>query len=189
MKNEEILKELNDITNRIEVIKKQIEKPKFKNGKWYKDLQTKKLFFIVDFIDIMQVRAFGFDAYGNWHTDNGYYDWGCDGCTEATRTEVHQALKKEAVKRGLWGDVKIKAHVNPFKYESINTGDFITGLQGGDTFYNANGAIFYNGTWAEIQKTMTIDDLAANLSNGNYDEVINYITENKTQIIETLNSL
>lgn len=138
--------------------------------------------------------GYGLSYSGTWTNNFGYsQDTKDESFIKTARlmtpTEVQEALEKEAVKRGLWGDVKINAHVNPHKYESINTGDFITGFQGGDTFYNDNGAIFHNGTWATPIKTMTIDELASEISYTTKDKVVNYLTENKTKIIETLNNL
>lgn len=186
MKTESILKELNDITNRIEVIKKQIEKPEFEVGSYWEH-STGEVCLIFGYEDIHSgtVKCRHISSDSKEFAYHGIYTMK----RKLTPTEVQEALEKEAVKRGLWGDVKINAHVNPHKYESINTGDFITGFQGGDTFYNDNGAIFHNGTWATPIKTMTIDELASEISYTTKDKVVNYLTENKTKIIETLSNL
>lgn len=184
MKNElETLKEMRaDIDAKIE----KLSKPEFEVGKWYKSHDGTRLWHMVS-IDGITQNSYGFYNNGKWHS--GFRSSEESEFRLATPTEVQQALEKEAVKRGLWGDVKINAHVNPHKYESINTGDFITGFQGGDTFYNDNGAIFHNGTWATPIKTMTIDELASEISYTTKDKVVNYLTENKTKIIETLSNL
>lgn len=46
-----------------------------------------------------------------------------------------------------------------------------------------------DGIWATPIKTMTIDELANELSYTTADKAKDYLTENKQQIIETLNTI
>lgn len=188
-----------DMNKRIDEIKSKIEKPAFEVGKWYKGNHrgVDYLWFAkeCDKDDTTWIRGYGFTdgEYSNSHNLRiTHFNF-----VPATPTEVQQALEKEAVKRGLntykvnclrgWHKDERQEFYTDRELEFVFESDKNMLWIDGSCYLSM--CIFNNGTWATPIKTMTIDDLAANLSNGNYDEVINYLTENKAQIIETLNNL
>ena len=196
MKTESILKELTDMTNRIEEIKKQIEKPEFEVGKWYKDISNESIFCLTEYNGIgKKCNTYGFDFAGNWMNeakDSYKRIFGAstvDNTIPATYTEVQESLKKEAVKNYPIGtkylstdtktSQKVKGEFTVYKNDS---GYYMTDGWG--------GIVFQNGTWAEIQKTMTIDEIVNDIhSCTNKGTIRNLLIDNKTQIIETLNSI
>lgn len=200
MKNEAILKELNDMTNRIEEFKKQIEKPEFEVGKWYKSEENKKChstLFYCTRINEDRMYGYGF-VNSEWENDSSI--WIADkenNCIEATPTEVQEALEKEAVKRGFKEGEKVTAILGKGKIKT-------TWILGKLTyrkclsewiFGDGNYCIFNYGVWAEIQKTMSTLDYVkefyetSSINLANRNELIAYIKNNNLQIIETLNNL
>ena len=173
-------------------------KPKFELNKWYKDLENKALYCIAEFNGIGENgKNYGFDYNGDWmELGNRVFDK--DTTKEvrlATPTEVQEALEKEAVKRGFKEGVKFKV----LDVETIFTFKKIWFSKNNlNMAWSSDcGIIFNNGTWATPIKTMTIDELASDiklsihLNNTKSLEynIFKYLTENKSQIIETLNNL
>lgn len=165
-------------------------KPEFEVDKWYKSTVDKSIYCITEFNGIGQIgRNYGFNYNGDWmELDKRTFDK--DTTKEvrlATPSEVQEALEKEAVKR-YKGNNKVKCLL----INSIVTFD----LECEVWFNEINNSLFVgriklfdNGIWAEIQKTMTIDELINDLYNKNHYRLGVYIKDNKTQIIETLNNL
>ena len=178
-------------------------KPDFEVGKWYK-------------ISLMSAHNsdehvpalvcfqgdnkdhYGFSYSGNWtNTFGTRKDSGILGiATLATPTEVQQALEKEAVKRGFVANIKVKDKglclsnkdyfISPtpkYQFASCNNRFWVKSKDG----YSI--CIFDKGIWATPIKTMTIDELEHGLRAAYPYGYNKYLTENKTQIIETLNSI
>lgn len=139
--------------------------------------------------------GYGLSYSGTWTNNFGYsqdtkYESFIKTARLMTHTEVQQALEKEAVKRGFKEGVKVKGF-------NKNWGPYIIGedknnfeLYSNNTMFSLNDVcLFDNGVWASIVKLMSLDDIAHELVKLTKAEKIVYLTENKTQIIETLNNL
>lgn len=142
--------------------------------------------------------GYGLSYSGTWTNNFGYsqdtkYESFIKTARLMTHTEVQQALEKEAVKRGFKEGVKfITAYKNQTlqEYKVIDKfyyEDNIGGLK--SCLCSGNGYIFCNGIWAEIVKPMSLEELCGNLDKMRLYQIQTYLTENKTQIIETLNNL
>ena len=165
-------------------------KPELKSG-WYKNNNVPKWLM---YFDLENDKRCGLDCDGVWYTDTKANDWiSVEGNYLATPTEVQEALEKEAVKRGFKEGVKfITAYKNQTlqEYKVIDKfyyEDNIGGLK--SCLCSGNGYIFCNGIWAEIVKPMSLEELCGNLDKMRLYQIQTYLTENKTQIIETLNNL
>lgn len=185
MKTEAILKELNDITNRIEVIKKQIEKPENVSG-WYKSSRHNEWLVCYDFENKL-IYGFIFGT-GKWFHRELSSVRPDDDDYLATPTEVQQALEKEAVKRGFKVGSKVKY------IGGQSTGIIVSGYENefresDNEFYFNNILVFEKGVWAEIIHTLTIDDIASKLIGLDLEDTKSELIRMKTQIIETLNNL
>lgn len=170
-------------------------KPEFEVGKWYK-IKYESGTAIINYIE--KHKSYGFSYNSNWSNDFDVYGYENPiTYTEATPTEVQEALEKEYSKRGYergkWIDLDRKDITNTckeykivFEYDSVENKLWVQGC----------GVVFQNGAWAEIQKTMTIEELASEFDKKYRGSVFNleaffrqYLTENKSQIIETINSI
>jgi len=127
---------------------------KLEVGKWYKSLEhPEQLIFILDFKDVQKIKAYGFDIYGIWKSDEGRFSWGLpeDGKYKpATPEEIKTALEKEAVKRGYKEGVRIKSFNKKYGICMIAKND-------GTIFENnelwiGGCRVFSEGTWATIIK-------------------------------------
>ena len=143
-----------------EVFKKELEV-----GKWYKD-EGKFMFCFQGIYSREHVsKAYGFTRSGKWHENLGIgNDW---EYKEATDQEVFEALKNEAVKRGLADGVYINI-INNYPHEHLV--DRITGkfdyeevpggrYEGKMALRDSDGnIIFINGQWATITPTITKEE-------------------------------
>lgn len=157
----EAISQVNDKFEALRVDMLKEVKPAYEVGKIYKDPKSKLMMRIVEFIDTMQVRAYGFEEHGTYCKDDGYFSWGCDGCVEATEVEWFEVLKKEAVKRYDKKTVVCLDNNNhkslidfskhsEFKYEPVVYNDcslFIGMIEfNGDV----RACVFDAGIWAEV---------------------------------------
>lgn len=141
---------------------KQDIKPEFKTG-WYKVNRYNDW---LNYYDFENKIRYGFDQYGNWMNPHSfdYYmhliNKDIDGGISATESEVFEALKKEAIKRGFKeGCVANNSKVHGCIYENnkLDSGysfHFIDGglYYGNLEFNDSQWCIFKNGKWAEIIK-------------------------------------
>lgn len=204
---------MENIETKIEQLRKEfnskldeILKPKFEVGKWYKakniksNLYNNSLINVIEFNEDGTYNGYGFDYSGNWFNKKNCGDIFTKELirTEATPKEVEEALIKEAVKRGFKEGVRVDRSI--FKNMSLPTticDENFTSNSNEFIFYEkhnvlrlGNYGIFYNGKWAEIVKTKTIDEVAEELSKLHYSSsYIVYLTENKQDIINALNNL
>lgn len=119
-------------------------------GKWYFQTDSKAL------INFQGGKSgYGFCANGNWNDLSNYWsfkeyrhEW-----REATKQEVFETLKNEAVRRGFKEE---------FYFKCLKNGNIIScdGLFGfsKNTLYSNRGVVFYNGQWAEIIPTLTKEE-------------------------------
>lgn len=156
-------------------IKKEIENElpelfrlNFENGQWYKSKNGSLCCRVEG-----GYKNYGFNAAGEYIADNSWLDDDNDEWKEFTEKttleEVEKALIVEARRKGLWGDVKIKAHADNGEYfngdsPKLNAGWFVKGVfSKASVMYNCNGMIFWKGKWATIiespKKKMTISDI------------------------------
>ncbi len=187
-----ILKE--ELNSRIDAVIAKIEKPHFEAGKWYKINSDSK---------IVCCYKGACDGYG---IDSGY-NWSdsllmseINLWSLATEKEVEEALTKEAVKRGFKEGVTIdKTNIPMYKNNSYKiwkaTNNKFTYYKNFNILEIGNDCIFQQGTWATPIKTKTIEELAIEFDNfaKNSSNIHlyfkEYLTENKQEIIETLNNL
>lgn len=115
---------------------------------------------------------------------------------QAKESELFEALKKEAIKRGFKEGVIFLTPSDKRKY--IAKGNILAWNSTstfGLTFSGSEGLILDNGVWAEIIKENTLDDVCTKLYNfsglidlnpGNYKK---YLIENKLTLIKILNEI
>ena len=124
-------------------------------GKWYKG-EKNILIYITSFNDINNINGYGFIKDGSWSGSRGNFEWGLSvKCVEANESEVFEALKNEAFKRGFcsvgicFRDSIGRESKTTGKVESHN-GSANFGITNADNMW-----IFRNGVWAEIIPTIT----------------------------------
>lgn len=146
---------------------KQDIKPKFEVGKWYTYLNAICCY-------TGNNEGYGFHAYGEWATDIKISIpeiW-----IPATESEVFEALKKEAIKRGFKEGATIISYLPSYgyndkrKYTLNNCGASYE--KHNNALRMGGSAIFHNGKWAEIIKDEPIKiggyEVKKN-ENGSYD--------------------
>lgn len=154
---------------------KQDIKPTFEVGKWYKtDCLNGSLFCITELpIELNEVKGYGFEN-GYWYhkTTCGYWTLEEKHNTRpATESEVFEALKKEAIKRGFKKGCKVKNNktIKEGRIYNIESDTF----NYTDNTLTINGIyIFWDGVWAEIIKDEPIKIggyEVKKLENGSYD--------------------
>jgi hypothetical protein len=166
----------------------------FEVGKWYKTTIDKTTTIInYQFTDKEDgaFRGYGL-GYANLWADNVRIS---EDAILATPKEVEAALTKEAVKRGFLKTKKVK---NNFTIEE----GFIYDITNDKFYFDitlnrlslAGIYIFQNGSWAEIIKEKTLDELASEFKT--YKHMRNsaqafseFLTENKQEVINILNNL
>jgi len=152
---EQLKKQLNDIQDKI----KQMEKPKLKVGKWYKNLTWKgSMFYNTGDMNSLKTLylGYGFSYNGIFHSleqqKREEAGWSInDEYVLATDEEVKEALIKEAKKRGFKEGVKVK---NGFTVEegrvyNINANNFAY-CSDRNSLTLGGIYIFQNGIWSEI---------------------------------------
>src|SRR6478752_8293686 len=122
-------------------------------GKWYKSTLSNCLANIQELFN-KDFKAYGFDDLGVWvelksDWTNNHNNW-----TEATESEIFEALRDEAVRRGFVEGVWIKIEgINDFIHKGCHSS-----FSGGFVYHKGknilecdrgNGRIFDNGKWAE----------------------------------------
>jgi hypothetical protein len=112
-----------------------------------------------------RIIGYGFDFTGEYFESNAI--WGAEDVYElATETEVFEALKNEAIKRGFKEGVKYRTGTNS---TYIASGGLTLDVFDLDLRLRFNGGliglIFENGKWATIIKEPTIE------LNGEYTKV------------------
>lgn len=195
--------EINKLQTQLDELKSKIEKPKFEVGDWvkltdsYAQVLKKDMCFQILRPQSEDGYCYYVDHFAFGIEDRNFLAPYYHILTKATPKEVEEALTKEAVKRGytktnfkcLTGKT-VKLYENP-KYFYIKSCNRL--YYGTPT--NAN-CVFENGTWATLIKTKTIDEIGLNFSsymsksqNTVSQDLAKYLTENKQEIIETLNNL
>jgi len=128
-------------------------------GVWYKRPHNKALFCIVGNPENEPFEVYGFDMSGNWMKQNEHTDRKVQTFKEdevkATESEVFEALKNEAVKRGFVGN----QFINIYDLGFVNDDLIIGGnLEWDGTYLNFGGkgtAIFHNGVWGSVVHSIT----------------------------------
>lgn len=142
-----------------EVFKSEI---KLQIGKWYKSLDHPKwMFCVTDIIEkAKRVKGYGFGSNGLWMeniSDETWEFYEFDRCIEVSESEILEALKNEAVKRGF---IEGAHFINTIGQEVICEGE----IKKCDSspkghfeldFGDGNGLIFDDGKWAYIILTIT----------------------------------
>jgi hypothetical protein len=147
------------------------EAEEFELGKWYKSKEDDNfLLYVLDILDLDNVRGYGFDKYKQWNDDDSEHGWCLRNKVLATEEEVENALIKEAKKRGFstlgnkfvssiddGGHVRV---ISPFCGESVdNINKFYFDVDGYlrykerinvDDGLCSNPAIFKDGVWVDI---------------------------------------
>lgn len=189
--------EIAKLQTQLDELKSKIEKP-YTVGKWYKT-KTGLLINYQGDRNKNEYLAYGFSTTNYWHDKSSF--GGYDELTQATPKEVEEALTKEAVKRGFKDGVKVKG----VKYDTLRTVNNPSNIDfwmkdnvlwmDADTLCNSID-IFRCGVWGEVIKTKTIEELVNDIvceypmQKFSLDVFIKqYLTENKQEIIETLNNL
>jgi len=116
----------------------------------------------------------------------------CTMKRKLTTTEVQQALEKEAVKR--YGELKVGDKVKGHWGDEIKTmkdqRDYYLSIDSQHIYFGINNVcLMWDGKWAEIIRTLTIDDIASKLIGLDLEDTKSELIRMKTQIIETINSL
>lgn len=196
MKN---IEELKKIKEALEVLINESEKPKFEVGKWYKSHDNTRMWFIKNLIGADQ-ESYGFYNFSNW-VDSGIRSSCKSEFRLATKSEVQEALTKEAIKRGFKEGVKFKTCLGNIRtglgeFEFLSYDNILRFKSCEETGRCPN--IFKNGEWAELIKTKTIDEIATSIRNFHFstsgsleENLIKYFSkeENKQDIINALNNL
>lgn len=130
-------------------------KPVLEVGKWHK---TKFVLINITNIDEKgKVYGYGWDlCSGIWYgSDND--DWGVDNAIEATESEVFEALKNEAVRRGYknGNHYCLNSCITEKKVKDNYFFDY------GNLWYGTNisaNCVFKKGKWAEIIPTISKEE-------------------------------
>ena len=180
-----------ELNSRIDAVIAKIEKPQFEVGKWYKTDTDNAIFYITEITEKFNNphKSYGILRTGTWD-DECYRNFKND-FRLATPKEVEEALKKEILKKFNSGN-KFKCLANG-RETNFDDVDFSLFEKNGRIYSNAS-VVYENGIFATPIKTMTIDELATELQeytkkdpNSTYhSDYVNWFTENKQQIIETL---
>ena len=201
MQNKELTKELNALQEKfnkeIEDVKKKCEdKPFFKVGDYveWMGFNSAKGRIVKQNGDCYRLSLDFSNTPSTTH-DSCHYS----NLRLLTPEEVEKALTKEAVKRGFKEGVKVGGFWVEITYNiKPNNCDknykYYLGSNN-EPHFSLNGVcIFLNGTWAEIIKEKTLDEIAYEMVNYNFRDVNQsaeyiktYLTENKEEIINALN--
>lgn len=124
---------------------------------WYKHTDNKRSDWIV-YVDFSTGKYFGLGAF-SWIEKDSCLDGMLDyviynKCIKATKQEVFEALKKEAVKRGF---KKRGGYFKCLKNGNIISCDGLFGFST-NTLYSNRGIVFDNGKFAEIIPTLTKEE-------------------------------
>jgi hypothetical protein len=191
MQNEELTKELNLLQEKfkkeIEDVKKKYEKVEKING-WYKDDKFPNW---IAYYDFDNNTMYGIDSSNEWFNMSIY---AFKNNRLATPEEVEAALTKEAVKRGFKEGVKLCGKIGSedlsYEFEKWKYYELDNRLE----LYGSN--VFDNGTWAEIIKEKTLDELASeyynfrqNWGDATCEAFKAFLKENKQEVINILNNL
>ena len=142
----------------------EVFETKLEVGRWYKYPKQGYADIMFCFQGVYSInntsKAYGFTRDKNWHEILGVDEFEIKEYIEATDSEVLEALKNEAIKRGfeennyrclvlpsLTHNVKMNYFYNSSE-NTLRVGE-ITGFQ---------NVIFDNGKWAEIIKTYTKEE-------------------------------
>ena len=139
----------------------------YKEGKWYKNPESKFMVLIKEIID--DNNCYGYYFCGSEGIYKGLNDVGLSKCIEATNKEVEQKLIEEAKRRGFNEGVKFKSLSENGKIRTISdkiridyyiSTNILTISTSEEEWDNkrdvqSNPTIFKDGVWAEI-----IDDKA-----------------------------
>lgn len=133
-------------------------------GKWYKYnahglsffYVTKISFFYVTKIEGKKVFAYGFNYKGVWRYDSEWFEidnYIPEILEIATESEVFEALKNEAVRRGFVGNYFESVELKDITYCCNSYFTFNHGI-----LYSNGSSIFCRGKWAEILETISKQD-------------------------------
>jgi len=202
MQNEELTKELNLLQDKfnkeIEDVKKKYEKPMFEVGKYIAWIDEINFYAAHKDCLAIIVKDMGEDVNVKWISKTTQMDGVYSKSNFYllnTSQEVESALTKEAVKRGFKEGVKFKPVTPNVHNETIATCNdtfkyWDKPLHGHDAGLSSNkNWIFQNGTWAEIIKEKTLDELASELSYTTLEDIKHKLIKNKQEVINILNNL
>jgi hypothetical protein len=152
---EQLKKQLNDISDKI----KQLEKPQFEVGKWYKieDLSETGVVCIKEIRDNYILVYGKFPLLSDWQDSWEIKSDSIYGkeMTPATDKEVEEALKAEAVKKGIKVGVTLDRQNLVYNKHKVTINkefaewEFVPRL---NQLMHHGVAVFEEGNWAEIVK-------------------------------------
>lgn len=159
------------IINDIREMKNEI-KPKLEVGKWYKDTQGVKMWFVESIehtIKHTSITAYGINGVGNWSESlsRTAFRVGKDGYKLATDAEVEAMLIKEAKERGVW-DIKLEIDAE---------GDRVSGNFSGsynsidNRLFSPCMLVFSKGNWVSPPESIpeyTIQQLIEKVGEGDF---------------------
>lgn len=167
-----------DWKKRIEEVAPELFKSRLEAGKWYKEKSGLGIGYRLMFCKEIKEDSFtgyGFCSAGNWQNKTTY----CfGGFRPSTETEVFEALKKEAVRRGFKEGTVYKCAWNqvcnptpkPLQIHNVFLIDnYMTDGRG--------GCIFYNGKWAEIISNPIPKSLQKAIDKIGKDKIIEILTK------------
>lgn len=181
------------------VLKEEVkEAVELEVGKWYKssftnglDIENKSIFCITKTKHGGSIIAFGFDFYGLWFGEQEIHNPTIDYFAPATESEVFEALKAEAEKRGfkegaVFTDKDTRIHVKVLDsstwFYSKKTNMLHVTIPEYQWLLNnnvSNPIIFNNGKWATIiSQPEAIDFSKAGQLVANEDGIVVMITGN-----------
>lgn len=182
--------DLKKVVEALNVLINESEKPKFEVGKWYK-IKYQLGTAIINYKE--KHNSYGFSYNSKWSNDFDVYGYEKPiNYTLATPKEVEDALIKEAVKIGFKEGVKFKTCLGNIrtglgKLEFLDYDNVLRFKNSRETGMRPN--VFRDGKWATPIKTKTIDETVKDLSILSEYGIKDYLTQEKTALIETLNNL
>lgn len=141
----------------IKKLKQELSEPEFEVGKWYKN-KSKEYNFLFCY---QGNQSYGWGNNYNWHNDLVTNKESLHLYRPATESEVFEALKKEAIKRGFKEGVtidvfyghyekcKLSHRLNNFSDWGYDKSNNLLGIIGGHS-EGFHVIIFKDGKWAEI---------------------------------------
>lgn len=174
MKYEITKEQIKQLSSQDQIVEEYLEEwfpeafeSKFEIGKWYK-ITTDENYFLNWQGEYKQ--CYGILA-GRWDNKYFFYEYHKKNSVPATESEVFEALKKEAVKRGFINGAKYLSPTDQYHGKCTDRFDFSFKL---NVLYNNNFSVFTDGKWAEIikEKTLSKSEAEAKLNeliNDGYD--------------------
>jgi len=107
-------------------------------------------------------ESYGFNNNHNWMEGNGQFVFDENRHSKATEEEVFKALKKEAIKRGLWDNPNVVCLYLGKKNTAKNLEECFD-IKNGD-LWSKYGKIFDKGVWTTKIETITKEEAEKQLN-------------------------